>query len=536
VTKPRVIFLGFDAANKYLIQQWASEGVLPTMQSLLERGLKGNTMSLPGVFTGVTWTSFQTGVNPARSGVYSWMQLKPGSYDFYRCLTGDQLKREPFWSYFSRAGRKVTVLDVPLSPLTKNLNGVQLVEWGAHDAQYGFVTWPPSLAREVVARFGRHPLRGVCNAVRDTQGYIKFRNQLLGGIATKTEITKHFLKRGDWDFFAQVFTESHCVGHQCWHIHDANHPRHDAEQARAVGDPIKDIYIAIDAAIGEVLKHVGADTTVIVLMSHGMGYKYGPQFLLDKILLRLGVAAPATSPPHAPEPRFRDRFDSPLTWAWQHIPQTLRALLQPIRNPLRNWMMPEERPHPPTIDPAQGRCFLVENNHAHGGIRVNLIGREPEGKVARGAELEAFCAELERDLLDIVDLETGKRVVSRMLRTDELYSGDYRDHLPDLLVEWASYAPISKIRLGSAKIGEIEGEYRFCRSGDHFPGGLFMALGPGIGTGWLERTVSILDFAPTFARMLDVQLEDVDGRPIYELLAPLAHDTQSGKAPREVPA
>src|SRR5205085_9044764 len=181
----KVVFLGVDAANKFLIQSWAEQGTLPTMRTLFSKGLVGNTMSLPGVFTGATWPSFQTGFNPARSGVYSWMQLKPGSYELYRCLTGEQLKREPFWSHLSRAGRRVTVIDIPLSALTENLNGVQLVEWGAHDAQYDFVTWPRALAREVEARFGRHPLRGICNGDRDTQGYIEFRDQLLRGIKTK---------------------------------------------------------------------------------------------------------------------------------------------------------------------------------------------------------------------------------------------------------------------------------------------------------------------------------------------------------------
>ena len=37
------------------------------------------------------------------------MQLRPGSYEFYRCRTGEQLKREPFWNHLSRAGRKVTL-------------------------------------------------------------------------------------------------------------------------------------------------------------------------------------------------------------------------------------------------------------------------------------------------------------------------------------------------------------------------------------------------------------------------------------------
>jgi predicted AlkP superfamily phosphohydrolase/phosphomutase len=525
----KVVLLGIDAGNKFLIQSWASEGILPTMQALFKKGLKGNTMSLAGVFTGATWPSFQTGANPARSALHSWMQLKPGSYEFYRCRTGEQLKREPFWSLLSRAGRKVTVLDVPLSALTENLNGTQLVEWGAHDAQYDFVTWPRSLAREVEARFGRHPLRGVCNGERDTQGYIKFRDQLLRGIKTKAQITKHFLHRSEWDFFAQVFSESHCVGHQCWHIHDPRHPRHDAEQASVVGDPIKDVYVAIDAAIGEVLKEIDGETTVIVLTSHGMGYKYGAQFLLDKILLRLGVAAPAAEEPPAAEsaPRMRDRFDPLLTWGWQHTPGPLRKMLQPIRAPLRDFMMPEGKSRPPTIDPAGGECFIIENNHAHGGIRINLVGREPDGKIQPGAELEAFCAQLTRDLMDVVDLDTGKRVVARVLRTDELYRGEHRDHLPDLLVEWASDAPLSKIRLGSEKIGEIAGEYRFCRTGDHFPGGMFVAFGPGIKPGTLERTVSIMDFAPTFARMLDVELPDVDGKPIGEILAPICEPEEA---------
>jgi predicted AlkP superfamily phosphohydrolase/phosphomutase len=517
--KRKVVFLGFDAANKYLLQSWADDGTLPTLQALLKKGLKGNTMSLPGLYTGATWPSFMTGVTPARSGVHSWMQLKPGSYELYRCLTGGQLKREPFWAHLSRAGRKVAVLDIPLSALTENLNGVQLVEWGAHDAQYGFVTWPPPLAREIEARFGRHPLRGICNGDRDTQGYIDFRKKLLHGVRTKAQITRHFLQRSEWNFFAQVFTESHCVGHQCWHIHDRKHPRHDPEQAGVVGDPIKEIYIAIDAAIGEVLKDIDDETTVVVLAGHGMGYKYGPQFLLDRILLNLQVAAPAAvvSPVPVSAPRLRDRFDPMFAWGWQNTPKGLRALLQPIRKPLRHWMMPEEKPRAPILDPQRSKCFSIENNYAHGGIRVNLVGREPAGRIMPGAELDAFCAGLTRDLLDIVDLDTGRPVVSRVIRTDELYRGDYRDHLPDLLVEWSSDAPISKIRLGSAKIGEIAGEYRFCRTGDHFAGGMFVAVGPGIRPGTLQRTVSIMDFAPTFCRMLDVALPDVDGKPILEI-------------------
>jgi hypothetical protein len=43
-------------------------------------------------------------------------------------------------------------------------------------------------------------------------------------------------------------------------------------------------------------------------------------------------------------------------------------------------------------------------------------------------------------------------------------------------------------------------------------------MGPGIKPGWMERVVSIMDFAPTFTHLLGVELPDVDGKLITEIL------------------
>jgi arylsulfatase A-like enzyme len=42
--------------------------------------------------------------------------------------------------------------------------------------------------------------------------------------------------------------------------------------------------------------------------------------------------------------------------------------------------------------------------------------------------------------------------------------------------------------------------------------------GPGIPPGRLERTVSIMDFAPTLLTCFGMVPEDMDGRPIFEIL------------------
>ena len=191
--RTKILFLGFCAGERSLIQQWAAAGLMPTVQSLLKKGLSGPSISLPGFFIGSTWESFATGVTPAKHGIYCWEQLRPETYEHFRCLTHENFKTEAFWDVLSRAGRRVAVLDVPLSPYSKALNGIQLMEWGAHDAQYGFMTSPPELANEIVARFGQHPWRGNCDAERESEEFVQFRDDLLAGIATKTKITKHFL-------------------------------------------------------------------------------------------------------------------------------------------------------------------------------------------------------------------------------------------------------------------------------------------------------------------------------------------------------
>ena len=516
--RTKILFLGFCAGERSLIQQWAAAGLMPTVQSLLKKGLSGPSISLPGFFIGSTWESFATGVTPAKHGIYCWEQLRLGTYEHFRCLTHENFKTEAFWDVLSRAGRRVAVLDVPLSPYSKALNGIQLVEWGAHDAQYGFMTSPPELANEIVARFGQHPWRGNCDAERESEEFVQFRDDLLAGIATKTKITKHFLDQGGWDIFLQVFTESHCIGHQCWHIHDPTHPWHTADLARTVGDPVQAVYCAIDRAMGEILADIEDDTIVVFLAGHGMGPKYQAQFLLDQILLRLGVAAPVqheVPQESAQSVRWRDRIDPMLGWGWQHLPEGVRKTLKPVHQGMRSWIDgPPKSPKSP-IDPATSLCFRVSNNFAHGGIRINLDGREPQGKVQRGSECDTLCAQLEHDLQEIVNLDTGQPIVHRVLRIADVYHGPYLDYLPDVVVEWSNDAPV--YRIGSKKIGEIHGEYRYCRTGEHHPGGMFIAAGGDILPRKLTHSVSILDFAPTLSALLGVELSEVDGRVITEL-------------------
>lgn len=517
----RVVLLGICAANRDLLIEWANAGVLPNYRSAMERGVTGLVDSMPGFYVGTTWPSFATCVNPARHSRHYIVQLEPGTYRFNRKPKGEGILRPPFWRDLSRAGRKVALFDIPHAALSAGFNGVQVIEWGAHDGDFArTLTSPAALASEIDATFGPHPAPRSCDGKKAEAQVADFRDRLVAGAALRAELTRHYLAQDDWDFFAQVWTESHCVGHQCWHLHEPSHPRHEADLAARVGDPVRDVYVAIDAAIGRVLDAIDNDTTVILFTGHGMGPKYDSQFFLDDILLRLGYAVPPR-PEAAMEGRTsaqrHRRIDDLMTLAWQRMPRGLKGVAQPLRKSLRAWVE-TTRPAPVRkVDFAASRCFAVPNNAVHGGIRVNLAGREPEGKVRRGDEFDALCEAVAADILEIVNLDTGDPIATRAFRADSVYSGEYLDFLPDVLVEWNQHSPVFSV--GSGKIGRLEGVDPYTRTGDHRKGGMFVALGPHLRHGKLGRTVDVMDFGPTIARMLGVDLRDVDGKPIEELVS-----------------
>ena len=474
-----MVVLGIDAANPDLLRRGCEDGSLPTLAFLTERGTQGSLQNVEGFHIGSTWPSFYTGTGPAEHGFHYLVQLAPNSYEYRRVTETGLVQRPPFWSALSEAGKRVAVLDVPLTALDPGLNGIQVVEWGGHDSVYGFCTSPPSLAKELIGTFGTHPQGPVCDGVRTSAAdYERFIQALLEGVEKKTAMTRELLAREPWDFFMQVFTESHCVGHQAWHLHDPSHPAFDADLAAAVGDPVMRVYQAIDRAIGEILADCG-DAAVLVFTAHGMDHWYGAQFLLPEIVERMGWATPLP-PPRVPS---RGWIYQAARGVWRMLPATLRARLRP------HLARRESAPTTPTlgIDPKRTVCFVQLNGLAVGGLRLNLVGREPEGQVTPGAEAAALEDEIERELLAIVNKDTGRRLIRRVLRTRDNHQGEHLDTLPDLLVEWdpehvVGAQPLADgrgatVRAHSPRLGDLEGTNTYGRSGENRPEGWFVATG-----------------------------------------------------------
>ena len=517
----RVLVLAIDAASPALLTRWADDGSMPNLKALMARGQVGTTHTMDGIYVAATWPSLYTSLNPGAHGFHYLVQLRPGSYDYEIARP----KGPAFWEHLHRAGKRTALIDVPLSVVDPGATGIHIVDWSGIERTFGYDTVPAGLKQEIASRWGSYPLEHACDGLR--RGAAEFGvlvDKLEAGIARRTAMSTDFLSRGGWDFFMQVFTEAHCAGHQCWHLHDPAHPAHDPDVVREIGDPLRRVYTAIDRAIGQTVAAAG-DTTVLLFSAHGMSFWYGAQVLLPDILFRLGVSVPLAGP--SERAGLAASLRGQARRVWRRLPRRLRDTLIPppprLRAATAGFTLPALG-----VDTFRSRCFMVRNGNISGGIRLNLKGREPSGVLSPGAEAEAFLRELTQDLLDLVDERTGRPVVRRVLRTSEEYQGARLSELPDLLVDWAFDVPTGSSHHGggaaatvavrSPKFGRLEATNDYTRTGDHRIEGMFVAAGPGVRPGRVDRVVSILDLAPTFTALAGVDMPGAEGKPIPEVV------------------
>lgn len=494
----RVLCIALDAAERDLVVKWTREGELPNLAALSARGIQGAEDVLPGFGSGANWPAFATSQGPARHGRYYMQQMKPGTYEFYKA-SESTLRAPPFWRAIAEAGHSACVINVPHSPMARHPNAVELLDWAVHRAVTEVPrSHPPEFGAEVQSAYGGDPLRGRRDPESESaEAYEDF----VAGLERRAELkgrqAAELIRSRPFNFMLTTLDETHRGGHHVWHLHDPTHPRHDAAVRARIGDPMLRLYRAVDRAVGEIVAAAGADTRVLVVGITGMAGNYTGNWAVGEILQRLyaqrrksggsGAAGLARS-------------------AWKLLPHNWRI---GIRRRIGSVQL--ANPAVFQAERARQRAFAMPHNDIAGAVRLNLVGREPEGKV-RSEDFDSTCAEIGEAFLELRNLDTGRPVVERVVKVRDITTGPYLDEMADVLAIWNKQEPL--LRIGSERLGEISGGYRGKRSGDHTAHGFFFAAGPGIGQGSYAQPFTVMDFGATLAGWLGVELPQVEGRPL----------------------
>src|SRR5260370_25764040 len=125
MAQPKIIIIGLDSATWDLIKPWAAQGLLPNLSQLAEKGVSGELESAIPPLTPPAWTSFMTGQNPGKHGIFHFLEKQPGAYAMRYSNAGS--RRAPtLWRMLSGAGHTVGVINVPFTSPPQPVNGFHL--------------------------------------------------------------------------------------------------------------------------------------------------------------------------------------------------------------------------------------------------------------------------------------------------------------------------------------------------------------------------------------------------------------------------
>jgi len=505
---PRVIVIAMEVGDGKLIRQWADQGELPVLKRLADEGSWG-WLESPAEYLHVSaWPTLYTGTSAGRHGVYYTFQPAPGIQGHRRFAPG-QYGMPTLWKVLSDAGKRCTVFDAPYTYPEDGFSGSQVCDWGAWAQYLGPTSTPPALIKELTNACGRYPLGLEAHDIGlvhlDAQ---EMKERLIGAIHAKTDATCWLMDREPWDFFLMVYGETHPAAHYCLQLSgQADGQSIDAHDQVL----LRSVYQALDQGIGKILERIDEETTVFVVSGDGLGPNHSGWHLLPEVLERLGYFATAgQKQPAAAEEASQDSGAKKdlVKMVRDLLPVGFRkALARRLPTGLRDALA--KRVDMADIDWSRTQAFCLPTD-LEGYIRINLRGREPEGIVEPGEEYEAVCQAMTAALTGLINPATGQPAVKQVIRVDDMFPGDRRAYLPDLIVVWTGDTVISALE--SAAIGQVKGKSPDGRVGTHASPGFVIGRGPAIRRGGTLAGGHILDLAPTVLSRFGVASDQMEGR------------------------
>src|SRR5437763_8351952 len=76
----KVIVLGFDGVDARYTEKWMNEGKLPNLARLRAAGTFRPLRPTVPAQTPVSWSTFSTGIDPGRTGIFDFLRRDPKNY------------------------------------------------------------------------------------------------------------------------------------------------------------------------------------------------------------------------------------------------------------------------------------------------------------------------------------------------------------------------------------------------------------------------------------------------------------------------
>jgi predicted AlkP superfamily phosphohydrolase/phosphomutase len=473
-------------------------GKMPTLQWLAEGGVTGPLESTVPDLTPPAWTSFMTGRRPENHGIF-WFGHVDIQNQKFMPSSSSMIRAETLWQILSRHGKKVGVVNVPMTFPPEPINGFMITGMLTPGTHLQF-THPANLRNEIRHLVGEYHLDVSWEAHLDHTP-LAFLSTVEAMTRQRARIVRYLQDHYPMDVLVVVFVGADRIHHVLWE-YAANHS--DPGNLRnfpIIRQRIVSFYSGLDNIIGEIIATAGSQSNVVLMSDHGFGpYRRG--VYLNKWLAQLGLLTPRGSQRQRSLRSIAKRFGKRIGLNQRRVSRVIG--LEGFRK-LK----------------AMGYHIDWQHTKAYStrvGIQINLAGRENGGIVQPG-EYESLRREIIEQLNHLVDPETGKPVFVG-IEKEKIYQGRFVDEAPGdiiLLANDDGYLATST----AVDVADTFFQPKGWSPGCHRPDGILLTHGPIFRAGVTVEESHITDIAPTILHALNLPVPaDMDGKPVEQVFEP----------------
>jgi predicted AlkP superfamily phosphohydrolase/phosphomutase len=540
--RPVLLLIGWDGATPELLLRFAQAGKLPTVARLIQGGSFRRLRSTIPPVTACAWSSFLTGKNPGKHGLFDFVTPHPNSYKFaythggYRRGRGGDLL-----ALLNGAGLRVGCVNVPMTYPPRAIDGFLVSGLDAPDESSG-IACPAEVFAQAQAEVGPYRIDNRhLGSMKDGADRRRVLDEFKRIETRRTDVALAMMRHVPVDVLILVYNATDQVQHHFWHLMEPQtcaYPGSDAAMAALFQHAIEEVYAHCDAELARWLE-LFPQANLMLISDHGAGPVCGPQVRLNSALAEAGLLT------------WAQTKGTLLSDAAAGLDRFLRRTLTAGQKAKLARLLPAGRTRIealglPTIDWQRTVAFAYEGFTLSPCVWINRRDRFPEGTVGAGEEYEQACSRVIEALGRLKDPKTGAAVIPRVYRSAEVYHGEYTSGAPDLILDWWEGATFTMAKSHPKLNGQPAVFYptQPARAGQDITGihrrdGVLVAAGSQWAALDSAQTApaDLIDIAPTVLASLGLEVPaDMDGRVLTDVVGSPAVPQRHAIGPPAPPA
>ncbi len=504
------IIIGLDGATWEIMDYFMDEDIMPNLKMIKYRGSYGDFRSTLVPVTPPAWTSLMTGCNAAQNGIFHFLKYNDKNNTYASSIAnGSDIQVPTMWEIFSKYGRKVVSVNVPMTFPPRKINGVMITGMETPNDEEKF-TYPSDIKTEFQNNGIDYRIDTELHKKRDLFNDDDFVEQMYsnGGeiffkdlndlLVTRTKAISYLLNNKKWHYFMFVIIGIDRIQHHYWDYIK------DAELAPEITENIKKYYRAVDEFIGEIYSEYESQANLFVISDHGFTKLRG-EFNINAWLSKKG---------------FLSTNDLKVSRGGM-----LRGLARTVRKKygsnlkkvVGKFVEEDKLVNIKLLSSAIDWNNTKAYSKATNSISINLKGRDTLGTVEPD-KYEETRKEIMEELKNLTNNE-GVKIINNVYKKEEIYGDEELQHIPDIIFEFKDEntyqgLPVQNI----TKEMSVFRTYEWLK-GFHIRNGIIMAKGKDIKRGKIEGEVNIEDFLPTLLALNDEKIPDhFDGKVISAII------------------